>query len=83
MINASYLELYLKMSSFTNNFQGTTNLEQLLYKKSAKYWAMPNYKDALSGLRQFLATKSHLKPMNNAFYFPLFPYKFFSNFLVN
>ena len=44
---------------------------------------MPNYKDALSGLRQFLATKSHLKPMNNAFYFPLFPYKFFSNFLVN
>ena len=26
-------------------------------------------KDALSGLRQFLATKSHLKMMKNAFYF--------------
>ena len=26
-------------------------------------------KDALSGLRQFLATESHLKMMKNAFYF--------------
>ena len=28
-----------------------------------------NIKGALSGLRQFLATESHLKVMKNAFYF--------------
>ena len=30
-----------------------------------------NFKDALSGLRQFLATESPLKMMKNAFYFTL------------
>ena len=38
------------------------------------------FKDALSGLRQFLATKSYLKMMKNAFYFtskPLFVLKIF------
>ena len=29
----------------------------------------PNFKGALSGLRQFLATESPLKMMKNAFYF--------------
>ena len=30
-----------------------------------------NFKDALSGLKQFLATESPLKVMKNAFYFTL------------
>ena len=35
LINASYLELYLKMSSFANFFQSTTSVEQLFYKTLA------------------------------------------------
>ena len=33
----------------------------------------PGFEDALSGLRQFLASESHLKMMKNAFYFTLKP----------
>ena len=31
-INASYLQLYLKMSFFDNVSENTTNVEQLFYK---------------------------------------------------
>ena len=36
-----------------------------------RFVAKVTFKDALSGLRQFLATESPLKMMKNAFYFTL------------
>ena len=37
----------------------------------ARYIMPLNFKGALSGLRQYLATESHLKMMKNLFYFTL------------
>ena len=43
--------------------------DSIISQFSIDYYGMISFKGALSGLRQFLETKSPLKMMKNAFYF--------------